>query len=387
MSDLFLIGSSAHASVYRARLIKKEVQQDVAVKVWFANQAVKTAADQVFAEQDCLSELGKQFAVQLHHYCYLNLVGRSYPALIMELCECDLAKFIDVVKPALDAETITSFISQLLRAYDQCFKLKLAHRDVKAENILVKRLPNGKYCVKLCDFAFSKRIEDSASVMCTFIGTYDKHNQRCWLAPEIYENNNANKSEYRSTADIFSLGCVFYFLATSGQALFSDPESTRSYTVNPQSVWARIAANVAPLLADLIINMIQVVPAARIPLAKALTHPYFLDSDGLENMVKVCIDDHKQRLAEMACDGDFGCWRSDAWLSILVGSTLCPANGTSACQFVTMLRNFQRHGADPAKGNFTFYGATFAVQKATLTGHVWKYYSKLVLKMYSLVFL
>lgn len=76
-----------------------------------------------------------------------------------------------------------------------CKKHEIVHRDIKPQNIFVSA--NGDY--KLGDFGIAKTVEKTMGG--TKIGTYK------YMAPEVYNNQ-----PYGSTADIYSLGLVLYWL-------------------------------------------------------------------------------------------------------------------------------------------------------------------------------
>ena len=76
-----------------------------------------------------------------------------------------------------------------------CHQRNIIHRDIKPENILVTE--EGKF--KLGDFGIAKVSEKTATG--TLTGTYS------YMAPEI-----ANRQHYGTSADIYSLGLVMYWM-------------------------------------------------------------------------------------------------------------------------------------------------------------------------------
>ncbi|CAG8571087.1 733_t:CDS:10 [Ambispora leptoticha] len=77
---------------------------------------------------------------------------------------------------------------------------KIAHLDLTPSNIICK--PNNVYKIRLCDFESAKKF-----------GDYLQSNFRScgYSAPEIVQNDTIKVS---SAQDIFSLGCIFYFIHT-----------------------------------------------------------------------------------------------------------------------------------------------------------------------------
>lgn len=92
-------------------------------------------------------------------------------------------------------ETVIKLAKDMCRALILCKKHGIVHRDIKPQNIFVSE--HGDY--KLGDFGIAKTVEKTTGG--TKIGTYK------YMAPEVYNNQ-----PYGSSADIYSLGLVLYWL-------------------------------------------------------------------------------------------------------------------------------------------------------------------------------
>ena len=98
--------------------------------------------------------------------------------------------------PAQISEDMVLKIAQdMCAALELCGEHKIIHRDIKPQNIFVSAY--GDY--KLGDFGIAKTVEKTMGG--TKIGTYK------YMAPEVYNNQ-----PYGTTADIYSLGLVLYWL-------------------------------------------------------------------------------------------------------------------------------------------------------------------------------
>ncbi|CAG8525571.1 6173_t:CDS:10 [Ambispora gerdemannii] len=89
------------------------------------------------------------------------------------------------------------------RAIEFLHGAKVAHLDLKPTNIICK--PNNAYKIRLCDFESAK-----------MFGDYLQSNYFCsygFSAPEIVQRTDTIQAS--SAQDIFSLGCIFYFIHTS----------------------------------------------------------------------------------------------------------------------------------------------------------------------------
>ena len=90
---------------------------------------------------------------------------------------------------------VIKIAKDMCAALELCSKHNIIHRDIKPQNIFVSE--NGDY--KLGDFGIAKTVEKTMGG--TKTGTYK------YMAPEVYSNR-----PYSSTADIYSLGLVLYWL-------------------------------------------------------------------------------------------------------------------------------------------------------------------------------
>jgi tRNA A-37 threonylcarbamoyl transferase component Bud32 len=94
---------------------------------------------------------------------------------------------------------------EICRGMDYLHKRKIAHRDLKAANLLMDETGT----VKIADFGVA-RIMDTAGVMTAETGTYR------WMAPEVIEHK-----PYGEKADVFSFGILLWELLT-GRVPYED---------------------------------------------------------------------------------------------------------------------------------------------------------------------
>lgn len=151
------------------------------------------------AELDALRDLRAPGIVPLIGICYENL-SLFYPRYDLDLLAALLGGH------AVDADAV---FRSVLGALSACHARGLLHRDVKAENVLVKL--DGPAFV-LCDFARAIQLgegEDEVSI--SFCGT------TAYAAPE------ALRKRYCRASDCFSAGCLFFAVAFRGLP-FEDEE-------------------------------------------------------------------------------------------------------------------------------------------------------------------
>jgi serine/threonine-protein kinase/endoribonuclease IRE1 len=173
-------------------------------------------------------------------YIALELCPRSLADLVERpaACEPDL---VAALNPKQALRQITSGLAHLHR-------LKIVHRDIKPPNILVaqRRAPDGGLRMLISDFGLCKRLDGDASSFHQSV-TYDAAGSIGWRAPEVLrgdvdpndvvDTKSSDDSSSLSPSivvgpprplakrltrslDIFSLGCVAYYLLSSGEHPF-----------------------------------------------------------------------------------------------------------------------------------------------------------------------
>lgn len=89
-------------------------------------------------------------------------------------------------------------------------KINLVHRDIKLDNILINKISENEYDVKIADFGLAIKLPENGTATLTEVcGTPS------YIAPEILRGQGS-----REMCDIFSLGSIFFNLLTS-RYLFS----------------------------------------------------------------------------------------------------------------------------------------------------------------------
>ena len=99
--------------------------------------------------------------------------------------------------------------------------MKLVHRDIKHDNILISS--NGR--IKLSDFGLCKE----TSTNHTFSVSGPLKGTRFWMAQELLNVPSNNSTPIRGSikSDIFSAGCVFFYFVTRGIHPFGDEDSVQ----------------------------------------------------------------------------------------------------------------------------------------------------------------
>jgi serine/threonine-protein kinase/endoribonuclease IRE1 len=209
-------------------------------------------------------------------------------------------------------------LHQITDGVQHLHSLKLVHRDIKPQNVLVRAVKSHRPIVGqpklqfvITDFGLCKTLDDGPNSTYAPTANHTAAGTSGWRAPELLVNSkaavaapiastgNSSRSNSHSSdgttidpptgrratkaIDIFSLGCVFFYIMTQGRHPFdvggeslgrdlnikenrSDLEILRLYDYSFEAD-------------DLIMQMLQHNPRHRPDTSTILLHPYFWDTD------------------------------------------------------------------------------------------------------------
>lgn len=207
-----LIARGGFSNVYSLKIEKsKKENLPVAIKCvfWKLNLTNKRSEHYPFLKQetDLLNKLKHENIISI----YGHFEGINYFCLVMPLMETCLHDLIEKRKEAFDNKDIAYTIYSILCALKYLHETNWVHRDVKPDNVLVKKSKNG-YQFFLADFGLA---EPSNQVTRHFSGTL------LWVSPELYKHffDEGKKSWMLTSADdIYSatliLCCLCFGLKT-----------------------------------------------------------------------------------------------------------------------------------------------------------------------------
>lgn len=185
-------------------------------------------------------------------YFYQEAQG-NFLYIAIELCPASLADIIERPDNFVDIAVLFDpkrALRQITSGLQHLHALKIIHRDIKPQNILVSSTKNGQsHRMLISDFGLCKRLEvDQTSFMPTAFGAMAAGTVG-WRAPEILrgevrlDDSDASQSSRGSTitsngsdtpsnfskpmkltkaVDTFALGCLYYYCLTGGSHPYGD---------------------------------------------------------------------------------------------------------------------------------------------------------------------
>ena len=181
--------------------------------------------------------------------------------LITEFCEGgDLYNFISENK--LTEFQVTYIMFQIFSAMNYCHKMNILHRDLKPDNILIKKNEQGLCRVKICDFGTAyifKKGEKQKEI----IGTLN------FMAPEVLNE------KYNQKCDLWSCGVIMYILLTGKNPFLGrDDEQTISKILSV-SYDQNLLKKYNKYTKDLLSKLLEKNPKKRLTAEQALNHKIF----------------------------------------------------------------------------------------------------------------
>ncbi|KAL4784185.1 hypothetical protein BJX76DRAFT_231479 [Aspergillus varians] len=258
----------------------------------------------------------------IRYYCREQAAGFFYIAL--ELCPASLQDVIErpvgypqLVNGGLDLPDV---LYQIVSGVRYLHSLKIVHRDLKPQNILVAaprgRIGSRAIRLLISDFGLCKKLDDNQSSFRAT--TAHAAGTSGWRAPELLvdddmspaiqgsESQHTESSEpavvdpqtnRRATRaiDIFSLGCVFYYVLTRGCHPFDkNGKFMREANIvkgNFNLDGLQQLGEYAFEADDLIRSMLSLDPRQRPDASAVLTHPFFWNPS--ERLSFLCdVSDH-----------------------------------------------------------------------------------------------
>jgi serine/threonine protein kinase len=248
------LGSGTFATVWRATHVLTKVS--VAIKVISKNSVDDDdAVTRLTRELNFMKQMRHPFIAEF----YEHLEDDDAHYYCMEYAENNnILHFITTNGP-LSENQGRHYFSQLISVLDYLHTdLRVCHRDLKAENLLLDRHNN----IRVIDFGLSNQFNSVRPLMNTACGSPP------YASPEMIKGN-----PYSQAADIWSSGIVLYSMLTGMLPFDDDNLQTLLRKIVTQDV--TYPSFLSPALIDLLRRMLTKNPELRITLPEIKEHDWF----------------------------------------------------------------------------------------------------------------
>lgn len=218
--------------------------------------------------------------VSLKHPNLMGLVERADQSLhrfiIMDYMDMDFYCFVNKFDGCTLRESFMKFyFYQLCKGIEHLHQRKIAHRDLKPQNMFVKYRGDGIVLLRIGDFGFSRCDENES--FHSQVGT------DLFLAPEIVRIIHGGKryknSHYTTKADIWALGCLLYLALFGDVPFYPSPEGKMSEKILQGSYESSLVQNVSSEAALLISSIFTVDPVERPSVEMIIRFQWFNDDE------------------------------------------------------------------------------------------------------------
>ncbi|XP_063312230.1 serine/threonine-protein kinase/endoribonuclease IRE1 isoform X1 [Pelobates fuscus] len=222
---------------------------------------------------------------------------RQFQYIAIELCSATLQEYVEEKDFDRHGLEPIALLEQTMSGLAYLHSLNIVHRDLKPHNILIS-MPNahGKVKAMISDFGLCKKLavgRNSFSRRSGIPGTEG------WIAPEILSEDFKDNPTY--TVDLFSAGCVFYYVVSEGKHPFGKSlQRQANILLGAYSLDCLNLDKHEDVIAhQLIEQMINKDPPKRPSAESVLKHPFFWN---LEKQLQF-FQDVSDRIEKEALDG------------------------------------------------------------------------------------
>uniref|UniRef100_A0A493T705 non-specific serine/threonine protein kinase n=1 Tax=Anas platyrhynchos platyrhynchos TaxID=8840 RepID=A0A493T705_ANAPP len=216
--------------------------------------------EEIEREVDILREIQHPNIITLHDI----FENKTDVVLILELVSGgELFDFL-AEKESLTEEEATQFLKQILDGVHYLHSKRIAHFDLKPENIMLldKNVPNPR--IKLIDFGIAHKIE-AGNEFKNIFGTPE------FVAPEI-----VNYEPLGLEADMWSIGVITYILLSGASPFLGETkqETLTNISAVNYDFDEEYFSNTSELAKDFIRRLLVKDPKKRMTIAQSLEHPW-----------------------------------------------------------------------------------------------------------------
>jgi DNA-binding NtrC family response regulator len=250
------LGAGGMGEVWRAR--HQLLARPCAVKLVRPELLGETGREQALErfgrEARTIARLGSPHTVRLYDF---GVSETGNPYFVMELLDgLDLHSLVTRHGP-LPPGRVVAVLRQVCRSLAEAHQAGLLHRDVKPQNVLLCRLGIECDVAKVLDFGLAKSIRgDDAQIT----GDGAVTGTPAYMPPERVVGEPADER-----SDLYSLGCVAYFLLTGRPVFTGEPMAVMIHHVRstPAPPSAVSGSRIPEALEAVVLECLRKDPASR----------------------------------------------------------------------------------------------------------------------------
>ncbi len=202
------LGTGGMSSVFLAR--HGLMDRMVAIKVLpTSKESDPTFVNRFEREALATSKLSHPNVVRVFD---IDTQGKTHYIVMEYVSGKDLKAIVEEQGP-LPLETAANYVAQAAAGLQHAHERGLVHRDIKPANLVV----NDNGLLKVLDLGLARLEDEEANASLTSNNSESMMGTADYLSPE--QARNAHSVDHR--ADIYSLGCTFFYLLT-GRAPFTE---------------------------------------------------------------------------------------------------------------------------------------------------------------------
>ena len=236
--------------------INNQTREKVAIKIINETKLPKEEKLNFLREIEILKELKHPNIIRI--FSHINKEKQIY--IITEYIKgIELFQYISLKKKIPESEACIYF-QQIISGLEYLHKMGIAHRDIKAENILVDHYSKE---IKIIDFGLSNRYTKNSNLLSTLCGS------PLYAAPEVLQGRG-----YKACpVDIWSCGVVLYFMLSGNLPFQADSDKDLYKKIIEAKI--KNINGVSKEANDLIKNILNPNPRKRIKISEIKEHPWF----------------------------------------------------------------------------------------------------------------
>ncbi|XP_068060585.1 death-associated protein kinase 2 isoform X3 [Anomalospiza imberbis] len=278
VEDIYEIGEELGSGQFA--IVKKCREKSTGVE--YAAKFIKKRQSRASRRGVSREEIEREVTI-LQQILHVNIVklhdiyeNKTDVVLILELVSGgELFDFL-AQKESLSEEEATRFIKQILDGVNYLHSKKIAHFDLKPENIMLldNNIPIPH--IKLIDFGLAHKIEDGVEFKNIF-GTPE------FVAPEI-----VNYEPLGLAADMWSIGVITYILLSGASPFLGETkqETLANITAVNYDFDEEFFSNTSDLAKDFIRKLLVKDTRKRLTIQEALSHPWIMPMDKQQALVR-----------------------------------------------------------------------------------------------------